>query len=80
MTENQILAAQKTRIYKRMGIGSILGGFIFFTAGLGLAWCGNNMNPVTGLGVLVIAQSGEYHLRLNTRYAESTLKRQLEVS
>ena len=38
MTENQIFDAQKTRIYKRMGIGSILGGFIFFTAGLGLAW------------------------------------------
>ena len=58
MTENQIFDAQKTRIIKRMGIGSILGGFIFFTAGLGLAWFGNNMNPVSGLGVLVLTTFG----------------------
>jgi hypothetical protein len=45
MTENQIFEAQKKRIYKRMGIGSILGGFIFLAAGLGIAWFGNNMNP-----------------------------------
>jgi len=41
-----------------MGIGSILDGFIFLTADLGLAWFGNNMNPVTGLGVLVLATFG----------------------
>lgn len=46
MTENQIFEAQKTRIYKRLGIGSILGGSIFFAAGLGLAWFGDIMNPV----------------------------------
>jgi Mg/Co/Ni transporter MgtE len=54
MTENQIFEAQKIRIYKRMGIGSVLGGFIFFVAGLALAWFGNNMNPVCGLGILVL--------------------------
>ena len=58
MTENQIFETQKKRIYKKMGIGSILGGFIFFVAGLGIAWFGNNMNPVSGLGILVIATFG----------------------
>ena len=58
MTEDQIFEAQKNRIYKRMGIGSILGGCIFFVAGLGIAWFGNNMNPVSGLGILVIATFG----------------------
>lgn len=41
-----------------MGIGSILGGCIFFVAGLGIAWFGNNMNPVSGLGILVLATFG----------------------
>ena len=41
-----------------MGIGSALGGSIFFAAGLGLAWFGNNKNPVAGLGVLVLATFG----------------------
>lgn len=58
MTEDQIFEAQKKRIYKRMGIGSILGGCIFFVAGLGVAWFGNNMNPVSGLGILVLATFG----------------------
>jgi len=58
MTENQIFEAQKKRIYKRMGIDSILGGSIFLAAGLGLAWFGNNMNPVSGLGILVLATFG----------------------
>ena len=58
MTENQFFDAQKKRIYERMGIGSILGGFIFFVAGLGLAWFGNNMYPAAGLGVLVLAIFG----------------------
>ena len=58
MTENQIFEVQKKRIYKRMGIGWILGWFIFFAAGLGLAWFGNHMNPVGELGVLVLATFG----------------------
>jgi Mg/Co/Ni transporter MgtE len=58
MTEDQIFEAQRKRIYTRMGIGSILGGFIFFVAGLGIAWFGNNMNPVSGLGILVLATFG----------------------
>jgi len=42
MTEDQFFEAHKKRIYKRMGIGSILGGCILFVAGLGIAWFGNN--------------------------------------
>ena len=41
-----------------MGIGSILGGCIFFVAGLGIAWFGNNMNPMSGLGILVLVIFG----------------------
>ena len=55
MTGNQIIEAQKKRIYKRMGIGSVLGGFIFFVAGLTLAWF---VNPVPGLGILALATFG----------------------
>jgi len=58
MTEDHIFKAQKKRIYKRMGIGSFLGGCIFFVAGLGIAWLGNNMNPISGLGILVLMTIG----------------------
>lgn len=50
--------AQRFRIYKRMIVGAILGGSAFFTAGLGLAWITDNMNPVSGLGILVLAAIG----------------------
>lgn len=43
---------------KRMGIGSILVGCIFLVAGLGIAWFGNNMDPVSGLGILVLMTIG----------------------
>jgi len=58
MTEDQIIEAQKKQIYKRMGICSILGGCIFFAAGLVIAWLGNNLNPVSGLGILVLMTIG----------------------
>lgn len=58
MTDNQDFEAQKKRIYRRMGVDSVLGGSIFFTGGLVLAWLGDNMNPVAGLGVLVLATIG----------------------
>ena len=58
MQEDQDFEAQKRRIYKRMGVGSVLGGSIFFAGGLLLAWLGDNMNPVAGLGVLVLAMVG----------------------
>ncbi len=41
-----------------MGIGAVLGGSIFFAAGFGLAWFGDNMNPVAGLGTFVLAAIG----------------------
>jgi len=58
MTEDHIFEAQKKRIYKRMGIGSIFGVCIFFVAGLGIVWFSNNMNPVSGLGILVLMTIG----------------------
>ena len=58
MINDQDFEAQKKRIYRRMGVGSVLGGSIFFAGGLGLAWLGENMNPVAGLGVLVLATIG----------------------
>jgi hypothetical protein len=38
--------------------GAILGGCTFFAVGLGLAWITDNMNPVSGLGILVLAAIG----------------------
>jgi len=58
MKNDQNFEAQKRQIYRRMCVGSFLGGSIFFAEGLGLAWLGDNMNPVAGLGVLVLATIG----------------------
>jgi Mg/Co/Ni transporter MgtE len=58
MKDDQDFKTQRRRIYRRMGVGSGLGGSIFFAGGLGLAWFGDNMNPVAGLGVLVLATIG----------------------
>ena len=58
MKDDQDFEAQKRRIYRRMWVGSVLGGSIFFVGGFGLAWFGDNMNPVAGLGVLVLATIG----------------------
>jgi len=56
--ENENFDSQRFRIYKRMAIGAVLGGSGFFAAGLGVAWVTDNMNPVTGLGVSVLAAIG----------------------
>ena len=58
MKDDRDFEALKKRIYRRMGIGSVLGGSTCFAGGLGLAWLGDNMNPVAGLGVLVLATIG----------------------
>jgi len=53
--------SQKTgnrRIYIRMILGGISGGVFFFSASYLWAWYNNNINPISGLGIMVIGAVG----------------------
>ncbi|RII30601.1 MAG: hypothetical protein CXR30_06355 [Geobacter sp.] len=46
------------KIYIRMIIGGIFGGVSFFSVSYLWAWLNNNINPVSGLGMMVIGAFG----------------------
>jgi hypothetical protein len=45
-------------VYKRMIVGGIIGGILVFTALYLLLWCNDTINPVTGLGLIVLSTLG----------------------
>lgn len=52
------LKAGNRRIYIRMILGGIMGGMLFFSTSYLWAWYINNINPITGLGMMVIGAFG----------------------
>jgi len=45
-------------IYIRMILGGIMGGMFFFSTSYLWAWYNHNINPITGLGMMVIGAFG----------------------
>ena len=46
------------KAYRRMLLGGLLGGVIVFACGYWFAWYSDNLNPVTGLGLLLLSSTG----------------------
>ena len=44
--------------YRRMLLGGVLGGGLTFACGYLWAWSANNLNPVSGLGLVVLSAIG----------------------
>jgi ABC-type Fe3+-siderophore transport system permease subunit len=58
MNDSTEFQALKRFAYRRMLFGAGIGGAITFACGYWLAWSSDSLNPVTGLGLLVLSSIG----------------------